>query len=232
SRVALVTRSNAAELEATGRKDSVLWLGIYSNRYCFALFAPLTIFLLTYGTELIRLWISPEVAEHSAPLLPILAPVIALVMAGQYNSSAILYGIGKHQRYAQSVLAEAAIVIAGMWFVIPRYGIWGAAVVSSAAMVLSRGLFTPWLVCNSLDFPFPTYMRQIYWRPLLAAAPVWALALLLKPWLTGNGWGSLIAGGACISISYLAIAVAICVEPAHRAVLASWVKQRRLKAHQ
>ncbi|MEO7649513.1 MAG: oligosaccharide flippase family protein, partial [Bryobacteraceae bacterium] len=87
SRVALVTRSNAAELEATGRKDSVLWLGIYSNRYCFALFAPLTIFLLTYGTELIRLWISPEVAEHSAPLLPILAPVIALVMAGQYNSS-------------------------------------------------------------------------------------------------------------------------------------------------
>ena len=112
-----------------------------------------------------------------------------------------------------------------MWFAIPRYGIFGAAVVSSSAMVLSRGLFTPWLVCRSLDFPFFTYMRQIYWRPLLAAAPVWALALLLKRWLTGEEWGSLIAAGACISVNYLAIAVMTCVEPAHRGLLVSWVRQ-------
>src|SRR5262249_35672671 len=45
ARVGLITSANAAELQARGDAVSVARLGIYSNRYCFVLYVPFTIFL-------------------------------------------------------------------------------------------------------------------------------------------------------------------------------------------
>src|SRR3954454_21513771 len=180
SRVGLITRSNAADREASGRKSSVWDLGVYSNRYCFTLFAPLAIYLLIYGTELFRLWITPVYAERSGPLLPILVPAIAIVMAGQYNSSAILFGLSAHQRYAYGLMVEAALNVVGMILIIPRFGIFGAACVSSLLMLSIRGIYTPYLVCKSLDASLAEYMIAIYLRPMLTAIPVAVLGVLLK----------------------------------------------------
>ena len=112
---------------ASGRGDSVLQLGIHSNRYCFTLFTPLVLFLVMYGLELIRVWITPSYAENSYPVLRVMAPAIALVMAGQFNSSSILFGLGIHKRYAHGLMVEAALMVAGLLVVVPLWGIEGAA---------------------------------------------------------------------------------------------------------
>jgi O-antigen/teichoic acid export membrane protein len=228
SRVGNVTRSNAAALEAAGRADSILMLGIYSNRYCFALFTPLTVFLLIYGRELIGRWINPVYALHSAPLLPVLAPAIALVMAGQFNSSAILFGINKHRGYARAMMLEAAGSVVGMAVVIPRFGILGAAWVTAVLMILSRGLYTPLLVCRSLKFPWLSYMREIYLRPVATAIPVAALAYLGKSQgLYGRTWPQLIAAGAFIAVSFYLAAYFTTVEPGHRRAFLNLIPGRR-----
>ena len=52
------------QLLARGKTQGVVELAVYSNRYCLALFTPLTAFLLVYGFELYSLWISPAVATR------------------------------------------------------------------------------------------------------------------------------------------------------------------------
>jgi O-antigen/teichoic acid export membrane protein len=125
-RVGLITSSSAAELTAKDEHDSIPSLGMYVNRYCLTLFLPMAVFLFFYGRELIRVWIrKPDFVEMSAPLLPVLLIGVTLAIAGQVNSSSILYGMAKHGGYARGLLVEGIALIAGLYFAVPRYGIMG-----------------------------------------------------------------------------------------------------------
>ena len=52
-------------LRATSGR-SIAWAFIL-NRYCVSLFPPLVVFLMVYGTPLIRRWMNQEFATHAAP---------------------------------------------------------------------------------------------------------------------------------------------------------------------
>jgi O-antigen/teichoic acid export membrane protein len=220
SRVGNVTRSSAAELLAVGEHDSVLRLGVYSNRYSLTLFMPLAVLLVVYGRELILRWVGPVFATYSAPLLPIFLVSTSLVLAGQFNSSSLLYGINRHGAYARAVIVEAVLNVIGMVLVIPRYGIIGAAVVASSLMLLVRGIYTPLIVSRSLNFSFFEYMRRIYIRPILTGLPIasmaWALKMRVLP---GRTWLDLFAAALLIGLAYSALALFTCIEPEHRSLL-------------
>jgi O-antigen/teichoic acid export membrane protein len=222
SRVGNVTRSSAAEMLAMGEHDSVLRLGVYSNRYSLTLFMPLAVLLVVYGPELILRWVGPVFATYSAPLLPIFLVSTSLVLAGQFNSSSLLYGINRHGAYARGVMVEAVLNVIGMVLVIPRYGIIGAAVVASGLMLLVRGIYTPLVVSRCLNFSFFEYMRRIYIRPILTGLPIasmaWALKMRVLP---GRTWFDLFAAALWIGLSYCALALFTCIEPEHRSLLLS-----------
>jgi len=224
SRIAIVTRSSAAELSATGRHEDALALGIYSNRYSLTLFMPLVVFLSIYGRALILRWVGPQMAENSAPLLPVFLVSNALVLAAQFNSSSLLYGLGAHGGYARGMIVEAVAYLAALVWVTPRYGILGVAVVSAALMIAVRGVYTPWLVSRALNSSFLLYMRGIYARPLLSAVPVWILAWFLqKRGLPGTTWPQLtLAGSICVA-GYSAVAFFACLPPHHRMMILSRV---------
>ena len=225
SKVGLVTRSSAAELSATGKKDTVVKLGVYANRYSLTLFMPLAVLLAVYGRELILRWVGPVFATYSAPLLPVFVVSTSLVLAGQFtNALGIeadpLYGLGQHGGYARAVMVEAALNVTGMILVIPRYGILGAALVSSGLMLVFRGIYTPILVCRALESSFAEYMRQIYLRPLLTAVPVALLAGVVKAqWIPGHTWAGLVAAAGLVGIAYAGLALFTCIEREHRGVL-------------
>ena len=222
SRVGMVTRSSAAELSAMGKSEAVLKLGVYSNRYSLTLFMPLVVLLVVYGRELIFRWVGPVFAANSAPLLPVFLVSTSLVLAGQFNSSALLYGISRHGGSARGVMVEAVLNVLGMVLVIPRYGIMGAAVVSSGLMLLIRGIYTPLLVCRNLDFSFRAYMRRIYVRPLLTAIPVLAAVWAVKmQWLPGRTWWQLTGAGILIAGLYGGLALFSCIEKEHRGLVLS-----------
>ena len=56
-RIGMVTTPSAAEFAATGDQNRLRELGIYANRYCFALFAPYAVSLWVYGPQAFALWI-------------------------------------------------------------------------------------------------------------------------------------------------------------------------------
>ena len=231
-RVGFVSGSHAAELAATKDYEGIARMGTYINRYCFVLFAPFAMALIVYGQELFRIWIRPEFALHSAPLLPIVAVGTTLGIAAQFNSSSILYGLGKHQGYAYLLMAEAAFCLAGLYWVVPRYGILGAAWLTSGLIAMTRGLVTSWLFCHAIHYSVWTYIRSIYAPPLLAAAPVLPMAFWVKRhWLPGNNWFQMIAGGALLALVFYALAYFICLRKEHRALPVNWLRARlRTKA--
>jgi O-antigen/teichoic acid export membrane protein len=222
SRIGMVTRSSAAELSVTARRDATISLGIYSNRYSLTLFMPLACYLLVYGRDLILRWFTPEMAERSAPLLPIFILSYGLVLAAQFNSSSLLFGVNRHGAYARGLICEAVFYIAALSWAVPRYGIWGAAWVSAISMIAVRGIYTPWLVSRALDYSFLSYMSGIYVRPLLVGIPVVALAKLLKQTvLPGRNMPELILAAMICAGAYLLIAVFACIAPSHRVLFFS-----------
>ena len=169
------------------------------------LFLPLVIFLLVYGTELLRRWVKvEEVAIASGPLLPVISLTTMFAVAGQFNSTSMLYGLSRHDRMARGLLLEAVWESLGIWLVLPHYGILGVAWVVGMLAVLDRGLYVPWLVCRALDSSFLGYMRGIYLRPVLTAIPVLFAAEALKTaGVSGQTWTQLILMGAFTSVALL-----------------------------
>ena len=234
SRIGIVTRSSAAELSATAQREAQISLGVYSNRYSLTLFLPLACFLLVYGHSVIELWMGASMANHAGPLLPIFLLSYTLVLAAQFNSSSLLFGLGKHGGDARGLVVEAIAFVAALSYVVPRYGIWGAAWVSAILMIAVRGIYTPWLVSQALECSFFRYMAGIYVRPLLAAVPTAALAFGLKSTLLpGRSWPELIAAGALTAGFYLLLALFACVAPHHRDLFVGRIPVlgRRLIAH-
>src|SRR5258706_12741545 len=114
-------------------------------------------------------------------------------------------------------MVEAMLGVTAMYWVLPRYGIIGAAWIVGGLMVSVRGLYTPWLVCRSLGAGFLDYMRGIYLRPLLAAIPVGVVLETIKTkWLAGNNWGELILAGSLTALLFWTLAWFFFVEAAHR----------------
>ncbi len=228
NRIGVVTNVNAAALAAREESGPLARLAEYSNRYCLSMFMPLAILLGIYGGQFFRLWIGAAGAAQAAPLLPILLIGYVLGIVAQFSSSMLLLGLGKHQRYAKGLFAEAVIVVAALWVVIPRWGILGAAWICAILMILNRGLLAPWLVSRTLSLGFPHYMATIYVRPLLAAVPAIAIEYLAHATiLPGSNWLQIVAAGALPAAIYYPLAYFICVEDEHRTLLTSWLRRSR-----
>ena len=226
-RIGAVTNVNAAALSARDESQPLARLAVYANRYCLAAFMPLGILLWIYGDQFFRLWIGQAGASKAAPLLPVLLIGYLFAVVAQSSSSMLLLGLGKHQRYAKGLLTEAVLAVMVLWLVIPRWGILAAAWTSAILMLFNRGLFAPWLVTRTLSLNFAYFMRTIYVRPLLAAAPVlaaayWARAKILP----GATWLQILGAAALIAAAYYSLAFIFCLDREHRFLLRQWVTSR------
>ncbi len=225
--VGVVALPHAASLAAEGRLDKVASLGIYANRYCLSLFMPLAVFLTVYGTELFAIWVTPEFARNAVYLLPPLIAGFGLGQAAQFCTGSILFGLGEQKMYARAIVGEAAASIVFMVVVIPRYGVYGAAVVAAGLMAVTRGCIGPWILCRRLGFSFQRYMRSILAPPLAASVPAWLALWWLKRWgVLGKNWSELILAGGVVCALYGVTALYLCVSRDHRKLLFSWAGQR------
>ena len=219
ARIGIITNSYAAEFQARGDSRALSELAIYANRYSLAIFMPLAIALWFFGDPLFRLWV-PSIAQYSAPLLPILLAGYMASVVPQFSSGMLLQGLGRHQRFARGLLAEAVVVVILLMLLIPRFGIISAAWVTAICMVLNRGVFAAWLVSREMGFSFLQVIHSIYTWPVIAALPVATGAYLLRiSFLPGRTWPQLFAAGIIIAMTYFGLAFYLCLPSSHRSRL-------------
>jgi O-antigen/teichoic acid export membrane protein len=219
-RVGTVTTPNATELMATGRRGELVNLGVYANRYSLALFLPVTVFLLVFGNEIYGLWIRPEFAAQSAYLLP--AFLFGHTLASsQFNSASVLFGLGRHQTYSKTLLAEAILTIISMILVLPRFGLFGAAWLSNGLMALNRCGLACILICRELGVSVWQYALRIYSAPCAIGAFSFALLFWLKRHgLPGHNWQEILEAGGFMIVPYALATYFFCLSAGHRAMVA------------
>jgi O-antigen/teichoic acid export membrane protein len=232
-RIGIITNTNAAEVHARGDFPVLAQLAVYSNRYSLTLFTPLALVFFIFGDRILKLWV-PSIAEKSAPLLPILLAGYIIAVVAQFGSGMLLQGMGRHQRFARGLLVEAVAVLVSLVYVLPRYGILGVAWVTCVCMVLNRGIFAPWLVTRELGISYPQFMHSIYTWPVASAAPVAALAYLLRRTiLPGYTWLQLFTAGGIVATAYFGLAFFLCLPANHRTQMAGLVLRAfRIRAPQ
>jgi len=218
--VIAVSGSNSAEMTAKGEMKTIARMGLLVNRYCLTIFLPIAAILWIYRDEVIQVWIRKSIyVTYSAPLLPILLLGVVFALVGQVNSASILYGLGRHPGYARGLLVEAVLSVSALVYVIPRYGILGAATVAATLMILNRGIYTPWYLCRVLHFPFRLFMAGIYARPSLIALPLIAVTYALKKFvLPGRNLLEIAAASAIAGCLAWASGFFISLETEHREI--------------
>ena len=218
-RVGLVSSPRSAELAAKQDLPGAGRLTLYANRYCLLLILPLCVVLGVFGRDMLTLWIGPD---RAAKTMPLLLPLLlgAGVIASQFNSGAVLYGVAGHQGLAKGFAAEAVIGVLAMVAVAPRFGAVGVAWVVGIVGSLNRGVLTSWLVCRRLNISWRQFVTSIYGRPLAVGAAVFALAWMIRM-ETGDGRSLilLLAIAALIVLVYAALCLTWCVPQEHRAIL-------------
>jgi O-antigen/teichoic acid export membrane protein len=225
-RLGMVTGTKAAELTAYGDMKTIARMAILVNRYCLMMFLPLTVYLAVFGRQLLKVWLNPAFAAESAPLLPVLGAGVVVAVAAQYNSSAILYGLAKHAALARAVLVEAILSVAGLCYVLPRYGIMGAAYLTAVLMIVSRGIVVPYAVSRYLEVGYGTYLWGIYGRALIIGTPV-----SIVTWLVNRAigepasWAVVLGGGTAMAACYYALVFFRGIEPGHRAMVFAWARE-------
>lgn len=224
-RIGNVSNPNAAEMTAHKASDRLAQLGAITNRYSLALFLPVPIFLGAYAPPLLEKWLGAQFGAQCAPVLLALLAGITVALAGQSNSVSILYGMGRHQRYARALLAEAVITVSAVALVVRPFGITGVALVVSTTMLLNRGLFTAWLFSREVGIGYFRFLAAVY-QPLAMAAPVMALMFVLRyTVLPGATWAQLILAGMIVCACYVPVAV-LTLRPEHRELLARKIRER------
>jgi O-antigen/teichoic acid export membrane protein len=224
-RLGMVTGTKTAELTAHEDMKSISRMAVLVNRYSLMLFLPLSVYLAIFGRQLLTVWINPGFGAASAPLLPVLGAGVVVAVAAQYNSGAVLYGLAKHAALAWTVFVEAILSVAGLWYVVPRYGIFYAACVTSVLMIVSRGMVVPYAVSRYLGIPYKRYMWGIYGMALILISPVSILVWSVNR-VIGEpaSWSVVLCGGAAMAACYYSLVLWRGIEPQHRTMMLASLK--------
>lgn len=226
AKVADVTSSVTAAYDETRKRDELWRLVISTNRHCLALFVPLAVFLMVFGIPLLRVYMTPEFADRSGPLIPVLTVGFLFAVAGQYNASAVLIGQGKHAWYAYGIAVEVMITAACLLLFTPANGALAAAWIVTLSLLVVRGLYLAVVMCRVNGFHLPSYLRGIYGRALATAAPAFAVAFAIRAFVwPGRNWPELIAAGGVIALLYFTMAFFTVLEPDDRNRLVARVRR-------
>jgi O-antigen/teichoic acid export membrane protein len=232
SRISSVSLPRTAELAAQGRRGELLTMALAVNRYGLILFLPMALTLLLWGREFMTVWINADFASRTAVFFPfVLAGYILL--AGQWNSVSLLFGLGKHRFYSRCFVAECILTAALYLLVVPRYGLLGAGIISGAMLGINRGIVPGWLLARALGLQPGWFLFRCYGPPLAVAGISGVILQFMKQagYLPGRSWTELILAAGSGLVLIFGLSWWTCVLPAHRmklqtAVGAEW--KRRL----
>lgn len=210
-----VTSRLAAEDDQSALRRAVLYL----NRYAFAIFSFVFVFLMVFGNAFLTRWVGPEVAAHCMPLIPWLAFAYAAGAAAHQNSVATLFGLGAHHWYNYGLVIEALVLLGGWMFFVPTRPLSFAAAWWAVSLVLNRGLRPSWLVSRALAISFTDLLGGIFLRPLAVSSLTAALAVLLLFNAPHTTWFSLVALASVLGVFHLCCCFVLVLAPEHRRLL-------------
>jgi O-antigen/teichoic acid export membrane protein len=192
-------------LEAHGDYAAIRQLFLERTRHVLWLILPLQIGLLVQGKLFLSLWMGPEYAVSSYPVLVILAVTLPLTLS-QSISARILYGIGRLRWYARATMVEALANLLLSVLLVRHFGIEGVALGTTLPHTVFN-LIVAVAVCRLLHTGLSRYLRHAWLWPLAAAALLAVAWWGLDSWLAPGSWLVMGILGACCLTGYVMLAI-------------------------
>jgi O-antigen/teichoic acid export membrane protein len=131
-----------------GKKAEAGRLYAHSLRYLLLLMGPILLFLGVFARDILRLWLGAEFASQSTAALQILCFAV-FINSLAHVPFTLIQGIGRPDLTAKFHLIEIPVFAGAAWFLIPKFGIAGAAM-SWTLRVLLDAVLLFWAVARLL----------------------------------------------------------------------------------
>lgn len=173
-----------------------------SVRYLLLLLAPGILYLLVLGPDLFQIWMGPAFAQQTASVVQILClGVLANALAPVPFS--LLQAYGRPDLPGKFHLIELPIYFALCWFLIPRWGITGAALACTARYCLDAFLLF-WAAAKYCQVSLHNFVTG----PLVRIAALFTcltMTLIAAKALVHGAWLRLIAGAVVVALSFISV---------------------------
>lgn len=226
-RIGVITTPRAADITARGQRAQLVRLSEYGNRYCLMLWLLVATWLSVYGTALFRIWIKPEFADHVVWILPCMIFGYTF-WVGQFVSASVLMGTGEYNEYSISLMIEAILLTGGFVFILPRFGLNGAAAWMGFLIFSNRFVNLARIFAKKFHINVFGFVWRSFRGPLsIGLLDILLLWIVRSHWLPGKSWKELIITGAANTILLGLAALWLVAEPEHRQSAFEAVQKKR-----
>jgi O-antigen/teichoic acid export membrane protein len=160
----------ASAYDASGQRDGLRRLLVQGTRLTLSVIWPIQIALLLRGATFIRLWMGDAYAGPSGTILQILL-ISNFLITTNHVSAYVVFGMGKHKRWAIWQSCEAVANAALSIFLVRRIGLYGVAWGTTIPSLVVQGILWPRYICALLETNVLRYLAQTWVRTAVAMAP-------------------------------------------------------------
>ncbi|MDR3745526.1 MAG: oligosaccharide flippase family protein [Acidobacteriaceae bacterium] len=164
----------ASTYEAAGDASSLLILYKNGTRAILAISLPILITLIVRGPSFIGLWMGPEYAKSSGPVLIILSIALLFSFANR-TASSIAFGIEKHKTAAIWSIGEGVANLTLSIVLVHWYGIIGVALGTMVPSLLVHLVLWPSYISNLVNLSYSEVVYKV-WTPVFLSSIPFAMA--------------------------------------------------------
>jgi O-antigen/teichoic acid export membrane protein len=198
--VGIVVMPRAAKLREQRDDAGLRALLMQSSRTAITVALLIGGYLLVMGPTFISWWLGPDFGVRGADALRILTVSFFLFLPVSGAAVPILMGVGNVAVPAASYLVMGLVNVGVSLWLVPRYGIAGAALGTAAPNVLFAIAMMAW-TCRETGQGLGAYVRYTFGRPVLGAGLlIGLLALVLWRWQPHGFFGLAVTGVVYVTL--------------------------------
>jgi O-antigen/teichoic acid export membrane protein len=210
-------------MSVTEKRETIQDAYLRAFKFILLAVAPITILLVFFGGDLLRLWIDADMARNGGPPLAVLA-VAVLINAPAWVSVTTGQSLGRPALVAGAQVVHLLVLIVSGLLLVPHYGALGAALAWLAGNLIGIPVLVLLVNRRVLQLGAARMLKEALLRPLLVTALVSLLAAALKPLVAGLI--SLALAAAAITLVFLALGFSIGLDGRDRSTVKSFVVMR------
>jgi len=173
----------ASEIQSIGDQATLRKIYLHGMRFVMLIHGLVTVFLVTFAWEIMAVWMGPDFAAVSAPVL-VLTSSGYLFFALSIVPYHILLGTGHPREMAMLNLIAALCVILGLSLGATRLGLVGGAIGANVGM--GAMVVLPWYVQRLLGISWKEALRDGYGRTLICSIVGITIGVLLSRYLVAR----------------------------------------------
>lgn len=170
-----VLSPHIAALYAKGDAAGVRRLFTVSTRYSLVPAVVVTVPIVIYSSDILRLWIGPSV-DGGGPVLAVLCLAMAL-MTPQVVASSFLTYTGRYLHTSKPVIAGAILNVIASIVCVKVFGLVGVAIGTLIAVFVADVLWVISITLREMELKLSPYLKEGIF-PLIPASIAYALVLL------------------------------------------------------